>query len=230
MRGRIDRQLAGNRVAHPALYELTDGIRSSDVALGPDLCRPLPCGRDRARWGAARAGDPHPPGDNATLGRLTRRGRANMTDPVSFAAAAVAVRGPYLVAGTTGGGQDAQQGCCLWQRQGAGLAAVETALAGELVPLLAPVLPVTKQHTATQTSNENRAAVIDGTGNTGVSPDTPASAPARRRRAAQAVAHRLAQARSRDRHHRDAPVPRWRPARAAWRTGCARPRPGRRPG
>ena len=25
-----------------------------------------------------------------------------MTDPVSFAAAAVAVRGPYLVAGTTG--------------------------------------------------------------------------------------------------------------------------------
>ena len=52
----------------------------------------------------------------------------------------------------------------------------------------------------------------------------------RRRRPPQPVAHGLAQPFGRDRHDRDARGPARRRARAAWRTGCAPPRPGRPPG
>ena len=40
------------------------------------------------------------------------------------------------------------------------------ALAGELEALMAAVPKAGKQQTLTQTGNENRAAVVDGTGNT----------------------------------------------------------------
>ena len=125
-----------------------------------------------------------------------------MTDPVSLAAAAVAVVSPYLVAGATEAakslGKETATGTLKvigWLRSkltGAGAEALaeaeqapqdagaqaalrlqvrkllegNAALASELEALLAAVPRATKQQTLTQTGNENRAAVVDGTGDT----------------------------------------------------------------